>query len=223
MRSGRQFLKSPGALRALPLALVALALWALAARAAAEALVVSEELARADALVVLAGSDAYVERTARAAALYREGRAPLVYVTDDGERGGWSPELERNPSFAERAVWELERGGVPRGAIEVLPPPVLSTHGEAVLVRMCARQAGRRSLLLVTSGYHTRRALWTFRKEFEGEGVAVGVASAGQRPSPGAWWLSPRGWRAVAGEYVKMAYYRWQYRPEGEWNERTRN
>ncbi|HEX7956492.1 MAG TPA: YdcF family protein [Pyrinomonadaceae bacterium] len=222
MRGVRQVLKGLSARRVLPLALVALAAWAFAARAAAEALVVSEELARADALVVLAGSDAYVERAERAAELYRAGRAPRVYVTDDGQRGGWSQELQRNPSFAERAVWELERGGVPRASIEVLPPPVQSTHDEARLVRDCARRRGLRSLLLVTSGYHTRRALWTFRKEFGGDGVAVGVAAARQRPGPGGWWLSPRGWRVVAGEYVKMLYYRWQYRPGGGWHERAR-
>ncbi len=214
MRIGSHILRSARARRALPLALAALAAWALAARGAAEALVVSDELARADALVVLAGSSAYVERTARAAELYREGRAPRVVLTDDGQLSGWSRELERNPSFAERAAWELERGGVPRSAIEVLPARVSGTHDEALLVREYARTRGARSVLLVTSGYHTRRALWTFRRAFEGSGVAVGVSAAapGERtPAPGTWWLSPRGWGAVAGEYVKFVYYRLRY------------
>ncbi|HEX8719530.1 MAG TPA: YdcF family protein [Pyrinomonadaceae bacterium] len=211
MRAVRLSLRGARAGRVLPVAVVALAAWAVAARGAAEALVVSEELPRADALVVLAGSQANAERTARAAELYREGRAPLVLLTDDGQRGGWSRELQRNPSFAERAAWELERGGVPRGAIVTLPPPVSSTHEEALLVRGYALQRGLRSVMLVTSGYHTRRALWTFRKEFGGDRVAVGVSAAGKTPAPGGWWLSPRGWRAVAGEYVKMVYYRLRY------------
>jgi uncharacterized SAM-binding protein YcdF (DUF218 family) len=211
MRSGRQLLKWR---RALPAALVALAAWGVLARAAAEALVVSDELERADALVVLAGSTAYVERAGRAAELYRAGRAAAVVLTDDGQLGGWSRELERNPSFAERAAWELERGGVPRGAIVVLPGVVSSTHEEARAVGGHARARGLRSIMLVTSGYHTRRARWTFRRELEGDGVAVGVAAVepgGQTPTPGTWWLYPRGWRAVAGEYLKLVYYRLRY------------
>jgi uncharacterized SAM-binding protein YcdF (DUF218 family) len=210
----RDFLKGVRARRAVPLALVALVAWAFVARAAARALVVSEELAHADALVVLAGSSAYVERTGRAAELYRQGRAPLVVVTDDGQLSGWSPELERNPSFAERAVGELVRGGVPRERIEVSRRIVFGTHDEAVLVGEFARERGLRSLMLVTSGYHSRRALWTFRRALAGSGVAVGVSAVEpgrQTPTPGTWWLRPSGWGAVAGEYLKFVYYWLRY------------
>src|SRR5688572_30927688 len=64
--------------------------WVIAAAFAPRLLVVSEPLASADAIVVLSGSSAYVERTHKAAQLYREGRAPLVLLTDDHTRGGWS-------------------------------------------------------------------------------------------------------------------------------------
>lgn len=53
-----------------------LLVWSLVAWVAAEALIVKSELAQADALVVLAGSSTYVERTRRAAQLCQEGRAP---------------------------------------------------------------------------------------------------------------------------------------------------
>lgn len=214
MRSVFRKLKGLRARRALPLLLVALAAWAVAARFAAEALVVSEELERADALVVLAGSSAYVERTARAAELYREGRAPFVVLTNDGQLSGWSNESQSNPTFVERARAELVRGGIPSERIEALPRRVGSTHDEAVLLREYARARGLRSLLVVTSAYHSRRALWTFRKVFEGSGVVVGVSTVElerERPSPGTWWLSPRGWQSVAGEYVKTVYYRLSY------------
>ncbi|HVF45905.1 MAG TPA: YdcF family protein [Pyrinomonadaceae bacterium] len=214
MRSVFQTLRGLRARRAVPLVLVALAAWAVAARVAAEALVVSEELGRADALVVLAGSSAYVERTARAAELYREGRAPLVILTNDGQLSGWSNESQSNPTFVERARGELVRGGVPAERIEALPRRVGSTHDEAVLLREYAGGRHLRSLLVVTSGYHSRRALWTFRRAFEGSGVGVGVSKVEpglQTPAPGTWWLSPRGWQSVAGEYVKMVYYRLSY------------
>ena len=215
MRSPLKLLRGERVRRALPFALLALAAWAFVARAAAEALIVTAELPRADAVVALAGSSAYVERARRAAEIVREGRATKVLLTDDGQLSGWSNESESNPRFVERAAAELASAGVPGADVEVLPQTVSSTHDEALLVREYARERGLRSIMLVTSGYHSRRALWTFRRAFEGSGVRVGiepVAPGEQTPTPGTWWLSPRGWQTVAGEYVKLVYYWLRYR-----------
>lgn len=193
----------------------ALVAWPLAAWVAAVALVERKMIERADALVVLSGSAVHGERTRWAARLFREGRAPRVVLTRDEHAGGWSQERGRTMLFYERAVEELERAGVPRDRIEVLPPRVSSTYEEAVALRDYAARSGARRLLVVTSPYHTRRALWTFERVLGGSGVEVGVDSppAGQQsPAPLAWWLSPRGWRAVAAEYPKMVYYRVSYR-----------
>ncbi|MCA1615405.1 MAG: YdcF family protein [Acidobacteria bacterium] len=195
-------------------AVTALAAWALVAWGAARWLAVAEALPRADAVVVLGGAAAYVERTREAARLYGEGRAPVVVLTNDGLRGGWSQAQQRNPFFHERAGEELRRAGVAAQRIELVPGVVASTHDEAVAVRAYAAARGWRSLLVVTSAYHSRRALWTFRRVFEGSNVALGLAPAppGEgTPSTFAWWLRPRGWRLIAGEYLKLIYYRWQY------------
>ena len=200
--------------RAWRVALVALVAWSLAAWGAARWLVVEAGLPQADAIVVLGGAAAYVERTREAARLFREGRAPIVALTDEGLRGGWSQSEQRNPFFHERAADELRRAGVPGERIELMPGFVTSTHDEAVKLRAYAASRGWRSLLVVTSGYHARRALWTFRRVFEGSNIAVGLepAAPGEgTPAAFLWWLKPRGWRQVAGEYVKLVYYRWQY------------
>ena len=59
--------------RVLRFVLAAVVVWILLAWAAAEGLIVRASLAHADAIVVLSGSNAYVERTARAIELFREG------------------------------------------------------------------------------------------------------------------------------------------------------
>jgi len=188
-----------------------LIVWSLLAWAAARWLIVSSDLPQADAMVVLAGSAAYLERTHRAAELFHEGRAPRIILTNDNIQGGWSNELERNPFFVERAAWELEgAGAVPQSSIEILQPTVSSTYDEATVVREYAAKHNLRSILIVTSAYHSRRALWTFRKVFEGSGVNVGIATVApgeQTPPVATWWLHLRGWRVVAGEYVKLLYY----------------
>jgi uncharacterized SAM-binding protein YcdF (DUF218 family) len=197
------------------LALLALAVWSVLAWAAARALIVSAELEHADALVVLSGSGVYVERTERAAQLLKEGRASKIILTNDTMIGPWSQEEQRNPTFTERATAELKRAGVPPEQIEVLPGPVTSTYEEAVLLRQYAASRGLRSMLVVTSGYHSRRALWTLRRVFQGSGIEIGldpVAPGHQLPEPALWWLKPLGWRMVALEYLKIIYYFFHYR-----------
>lgn len=169
---------------------------------------------RADAIVVLAGSSTYVERARRAAALFGEGRAPKVVLTNDDLKGGWSEAEQRNPLFVERAFAELRRGGVPPGRIEIIWRPVASTYEEAARVSEYAAERNLRSVVVVTSAYHARRARWTFRQALRGRGVAVeveGVAPGEQSPAPATWWLRRLGWQMVAGEYVKLIYYRLAY------------
>ncbi|HYG81627.1 MAG TPA: YdcF family protein [Pyrinomonadaceae bacterium] len=188
--------------------------WSLAAWGAARLLVVRAELARADALIVLSGGSFYEERARHAAELFAEGRAPLVVLTDDGLRGPWSDELERNPTYAELEAEELARAGVPRESVSVVPELVSSTYDEAVRVRDYARARGLRSVLVVTSPYHSRRALWVWRLVFRGSGIEVGLDPAtegAQSPPAATWWWHLRGWRAVAFEYPKMAYYWLRY------------
>lgn len=192
------------------LGLIALVLWSLLAWGAARALMVDAELERADALLVLAGSSEYMERTRRAAQLFHEGRAPSIILTNDNERGGWSSAEQRNPLFVERERDELLRAGVPNEKILVLPQPVSSTHDEAVLLREYAETNNLHTVLVVTSAYHSRRALWTLRRVLAGSGVEVGLASVApgqQTPRPVIWWLYPSGWEAVAFEYPKFVYY----------------
>ena len=196
------------------LVVILLVVWFLLAWAAAQALVVRADLERADALLILSGSSNYVERSDWAARLFHDRRAPRILLTDDGERGGWSSSEQRNPLFVERAARELSSRGVPADKIEVLPGVVSSTYEEARSLRSYAEQRGLRSVIVVTSAYHSRRALWTLRRVFEGSLVEVGVAAAppGQEsPGPATWWAGRRGWQMVAGEYPKIIYYRLRY------------
>jgi uncharacterized SAM-binding protein YcdF (DUF218 family) len=196
--------------RAFAFALVALAAWPPAAWLAARGLLVGCELERADALVVLAGSSTYRERARHAAEIYARGRAPVVVLTDDGQRSGWSAESQSNPLFRERAAAELLRLGVPAERIRVLPGVVGSTHDEALRVREFAAAERLRSVLFVTAAYQSRRARWTMERVLGADGVLVGVDApppGGESPPASTWWLYGLGWKLVPGEYVKLAYY----------------
>jgi uncharacterized SAM-binding protein YcdF (DUF218 family) len=200
--------------RKLSFVLLAVFAWVFLAWAAAEALIVRASLAHADAIVVLSGSSAYVERTTRAAELFHEGRAPLVVLTNDDTRGSWSNALQRNPYFVERATEELIKRGVPADKIKIVPGVASSTRSEAFIIKDYAVTESLRSILVVTSAYHSRRALRSLSHRFEGTGVIVGLEPTPigpATPSPALWWLRPEGWGTVAGEYVKLVYYWFRY------------
>jgi uncharacterized SAM-binding protein YcdF (DUF218 family) len=196
--------------RRLLVAFLLLAFWSLLAWAGARWLVVEAPLARADAIVVLSGSSTYVERAQKAAALFKEGRSPKIVLTNDNRQGGWSSVEQRNPFFYERATSVLTSEGVPQSVIEVIPQPVQSTRDEATLLRSYSNTRGLHSLIVVTSAYHSRRALHTFRTAFAMSNVAIGLEhppTGLQTPRPATWWLHPRGWLMVPNEYLKIAYY----------------
>jgi uncharacterized SAM-binding protein YcdF (DUF218 family) len=189
-------------------AFLLLGLW-LIALLGARGLIVSEPLDRADAIVVLSGSSTLAERTQHAAQLYSEQRSSRILLTTDNQQGGWSNTEKRNLYFHEIAVNELTRLGVPAQNIEVIRPPVSSTWDEAERVCEYSKAHGLRSMLIVTSGYHSRRALWTFRTICQ-NATQVGldpVAPGIQTPHPATWWLYPRGWQLVFIEYLKLIYY----------------
>ncbi len=176
----------------------------------ARALIVRAPLDRADAIVVLSGSSALAERTQHAARLYSQNRAPKILLTTDNHQGGWSSAEQRNPYFHEIAVKELISLGVHSQNIEVVRPPVTSTWDEAQLISEYSKTHNLHSILIVTSGYHSRRALRTFRTLLEDTNTEVGldpVETGIQTPSPATWWMYPRGWQLVFVEYLKLIYY----------------
>jgi uncharacterized SAM-binding protein YcdF (DUF218 family) len=187
-----------------------LVLWASIAPRLATRLIIERPLDRADAIIVLSGSSVYRERTAKAAELYKELVAPRVFITNDGGRAGWSQAEQTNLPFVEMERRELVAGGVPPDSITILRGEVAGTESEAKALAAEIDVRPLTSMLIVTSAYHSRRALWTFEKAFADKGVTIGIRFApitSQSTQPATWWLSLNGWLTIGGEYVKSAGY----------------
>ena len=194
--------------------LTAVVVWPIIAWVGARLLIVRSELVSADAIVVMSGSATYRERAAWAARLYREGRAPIVILTNDSLKSGWDNKEQRNPYFYELAARELQQQGVPESKIQVVSGIALGTYEESLGVRDYASAHQLKRLLIVTSAYHTRRTLWSLRHACEGSGIEIGIDSPApgwQTPAPSRWWWRRWGWKVVAGEYVKLIYYWMRY------------
>lgn len=200
--------------RLLLIAVLCAVVWPMLAWLGAQLLIVRFDLSSADAIVVFSGSSTYIERADWAARLYREGRAPVVVLTDDKLLSGWNAAEDRNPYFYEMAAKELQARGVPAEKIRVVSEAALGTYDESVNLCQFANSHQLKKLLIVTSAYHSRRALWSMRHACAGTGIETGVNGpppGWQTPAPSRWWLRRWGWRVVAGEYVKMVYYRLRY------------
>ena len=195
--------------------LVFFAVWIVAAPYLATNLIIEKPLEKADAIFVLGGSSVYIERTQKAAELFKNGVSEKILLTDDGTRGGWSQTEKRNPPFAELAKHELVKQGVPAENIEILEPPVTGTIYEARNLAEAVKTKNLHSVLLVTSAYHSRRAFWICDKILKENNldISLGVVSPEtgiDTPPPQMWWLTSRGWEFVAGEYMKSLGY-WVY------------
>jgi len=203
------------------LAAVAAVLVGLAFTAAGRVLVVADPLpAHADAIVVLAGSVA--DRTLEAAALYQTGLAPLVVVTRERRHEGESALRARGVELPESdalSVSALTRLGVPPSAIRVLRRRAISTETEARTIARYACARRLRSIVVVTSKAHSRRARMILRRTL-GPGIAVAV-----RPSrwdtftASGWSRVRRHAKTVLSEWEKLLNYglvaRWRIEPCG--------
>lgn len=201
---------------AILLALAAAALPLL--RGAGRLLVEDDPLQHADAIVVLAGS--YPDRILEAAALYREGWAPRILLCREPENAGFRKlralgvQVPR-PFEINRMV--AERLGVPADAISVLERPAASTVSEAdvVLAEVLAR--GYRSILLVTSKYHSHRAGIIYRHLAGGRVQVIVRPARDDDFQPDAWWRDRASARRVAIEYQKLLTFllvdRWRMAP----------
>ena len=171
----------------------------------------------ADAIVMLAGSIS--DRVLEAADLYRAGVAPRVVVTRERvPRGDWALRARgvRLPESAEQTVAALQALGVPPSAITVIPRRTISTDSEAHTIArwVCARA---RSVVVVTSRYHSSRARMILRQAIAPE---IDLAIQPSRHDPfqaGRWWRDRRDAKAVLSELEKFAHYwlreRWVIEP----------
>ena len=162
---------------------------------------------KVDAIVVLAGGvgesgkagGGYQERVAQAVDLYHKGFAPRMVFSS-----GYRFVLQEAEVMQGLAVQE----GVPASAI-LLETNAVDTHDNVLRVSEILRREGWRSMLLVSSPYHMRRAVWTFRRLSPDIAVIPQPALRSQ--------FYARGpvvrWEQICGilhEYAGIAYYWWR-------------
>jgi len=168
-----------------------------------------DPLAKADAIFVLSGTE--MTRPLEGADLYLEGYAPRLVLSREHLEPAFAV-IERRgtrlSSQVERARDALVNLGVPPTAI-VLPDTLHdNTAAEAVTLRSLAQANGWRTVIVVTSKFHLRRARFAFERELRGTGVVVRMrGSRYDDAKPEQWWRQRSDIREILMEVPKFAAY----------------
>ena len=141
----------------------------------------------ADTLIVLGGES--WTRPQRAAELFQQGAAPKVLISGDGD----CEDLRRL----------LENRRVPASAIQ-LECTSGNTKENAEFCAPLLRAAGAKRAIIVTSWYHSRRALNSFQK-FAPEITFVSCPTRYEHESQ---WPDRHECRRIWQEYAKLVYYK---------------
>ena len=173
----------------------------------AEPLRVVEQPRAADAIVVFAGGagesavagGGYQERVKQAVGLFDAGYAPTLIFSTGFAYAFKEAEIMRSMAL------DL---GVPAASI-ILEERAASTYENVIFVRDILRRRAARRVLLVSSPYHMRRAILTWRRQVPDIEVLATPASESQfyAHDSGADLQQIRG---IAWEYAAIADYWWR-------------
>ena len=148
-------------------------------------------------MVVLAGETDH--RPARALQLLNQGYAPRVLIDVPAEQRIYQfTQLE----LAQKYIQTLPR----QGAVTICPIHGLSTRDESRDVETCLNSESGSRILIVTSDFHTRRALSVFRREVQGKSFTV--AAARDDAQFGLQWWTHRQWaKTCFEEWIRVLWW----------------
>ena len=158
---------------------------------------VVDEPQKSDVIVVLAGeTDA---RPVRGFELLRQGMAQHVFLDDVGHDQIFDQHLT---DIAQKYLSTQPDAA----SLSVCPITGLSTSAETADVGRCLEPVGAHRVLIVTSGFHTRRALTIFRHRLPQ--YQFSVAAAHDSLHFGTAWWTHREWAKVTfDEWTKLIWW----------------
>lgn len=154
-------------------------------------LVVEDPLAKSDAIIVLGGT--MYERPLEAVDLYKEGWAPRIYLFRQIVDWGEAELIKRQFTYTREVDLQIEvmqRLGIDRASIGILEQ-ANSTADEADRVVEFVGREQFKTVIVVTSKQHTRRARLVMRRRLDPLGTSLIVRSSRyDRSDVDRWWAN---------------------------------
>lgn len=157
--------------------------------------IMSTSCGSADAIVVISGGDTN-RRTDEGIKLYKNGWADLIIFAGAAQD-------KSGPSNAAVMKQRALDSGIPNSAI-FIDEFSETTEQNAANTADLLSDNNIKTVILVTSGYHQRRASLEFAR-YTGEGIEIKnyPVTVDKDWSP-FWWMTPRGWWLAGSELVKI-------------------
>jgi uncharacterized SAM-binding protein YcdF (DUF218 family) len=150
-----------------------------------------------DAIIVVSGGDTNA-RTDKAIELYKDGWSNKLIFSGAAED-------KLGPSNAAVMEKRAETAGIPKSMIYV-DESSETTHQNAANVQTILTYHNIHSVILVTSGYHQRRANLEFSKLVPNISIKNDPV-ANDRDWSIWWWTGPRGWTLAVTELFKIILF----------------
>ncbi len=153
-------------------------------------------LEKVGAIVVISGGQT-TTRAQHGIELYQQGYAPTIIFSGAA--------MDDGPSNARQMREQALKNGVPRSAIKV-DEQAQNTYENAINTKKIIEQNNIKSIILVTSPYHQRRAELTFKHILGADLAIIDSSSYDSRWSKAGWWSNLFGWRITLSEAFKILY-----------------
>ncbi len=155
------------------------------------------KLVRSDVIVAISGGET-AARTEEAVKLYQEGWAPHIIFSGAA--------LDPNsPSNAAAMAAAARKAGVPAEAI-ALDEAAANTRQNAAGVAAIVNRQGYKSVILVTSPYHQRRAYVTFHRALGPALTITNHSSFDENWRRSHWWATPYSRNLTFSELQKVLF-----------------
>jgi len=168
-------------------------------------LVSEDPLVPSDAIAVLSGG--LPERILEGVDLFHRGLAPRILLSPNVRNARVQARMKvlgvEFPLKVEISRRIALKKGVPPKAI-VLVAPIESTKDEAVNILAFMKDRNLRSLIVVTSKYHTTRTRFIFQSVAGSDARVIVRASRYDDFDPKRWWRERFQSKMVFNEYVKL-------------------
>lgn len=178
-----------------------------------EWLIVEHKPQKADLIVCLGGPG--VGNSLASIDAYKKGLAPYIFRAKELKPDGLDylkEKVKNYPTRFDRFTLVVEGFGIPTRVIFSPRERVGSTIEEARLVRSFVLAKGFRSIIVITSLLHSRRAWLTFKKVFKNDNIKIiSLPSHYQLFNPKDWWTKRKYTKELIIEYQKLIYYELKY------------
>jgi uncharacterized SAM-binding protein YcdF (DUF218 family) len=176
----------------------------------AKLLLVRNHVKKADAIIILSG-DWNLDRERKASELYREGFADkIIRILERENRGFETIKILLDSAQTQNAAYlkYFALQGVPRESVILGGTVATSTFNELRAAKAIVEKNNFKSIMIVTSDYHMRRALMTARWFFKTQDIRIyNVTVFSKNFHPRRWWLREDDIRGVVFEFLGICLY----------------